>query len=142
MVWAITIAIFLGTVFAALSMFLLFSRREQILKALREKRKESRIPMEVSLELSTLEEPFLHEKVVTKNTSRHGARVVCKEPWRPKDHILVSLPRGDKRSRARVAYCNAMPGNAFAIGLRFSSAVDGWATFDISNEEPSGHYQK
>ena len=57
MVWVMTIAVFLATVVAALLIFLIYSQREQIKKALKEKRKERRIPVEVELEISTPREP-------------------------------------------------------------------------------------
>ncbi len=137
MIWVITIATFLGTLVASVSMFFIFSRREQIREALREQRRERRTPAEVGLELSSLDEPFIHEMALTENVSRQGARVVTKKRWRTSDRVLVRLPRGDERSRARIAYCDALPGDAFAIGLQFSSAVD------MSNSERSVHpYRK
>jgi hypothetical protein len=127
MTWAITIATFLGTLLAALLGFSIFSRRQQILEILREQRVERRISATVDLELSKLDEPLSHEKALAENASRHGARVITEKPWRPNDHVLVKLPRKDKRSRARIAYCNALPRDAFAVGLQFVSAVDDWA---------------
>jgi hypothetical protein len=143
MVWTITIATFLGTVIALLLMFLLFSRREQIRAALRERRIERRIPVTVGLELSGLDEPLVYELALTENASRHGARVVTKKRCRPHDHVLVRLPAGG--SRARVAYCNALPGDSFAIGLRCSSEVHDWviSSNDMPIDEGSSHlYRK
>lgn len=133
MIWVITIAAFLGTLVASVSLFLLFSRRRQIREALREKRRERRTPAKVGLELSSLDEPLTPEMALTENVSRQGARVVTKKRWRTSDRVLVRLPRGDERSRARIAYCDALPGDAFAIGLQFSSAVD------MSNSERLVH---
>jgi hypothetical protein len=126
MVWAITIGIFLGTVVAVLFMFFFFSHRFR--EALREQRIERRIPAEGGLELSSLDEPLTYEEALTENASRHGARVVAKKPWRPNDHVLVRLPRWERPSRARIAYCKALPGDAFAIGLQFPSVVDDWVS--------------
>ena len=145
MTWALTIATFLGTMVAVLLMFFIFSRREQIRKALREQRTERRIPTEVGLEFSSLDEPIIYEKALTENASRHGARVVTKKHWRPNDHVLVRLPRWDGPSRARIAYCNALPGDACAIGLQFLSVVDDWviSRSDMSNDQRSGRpYRK
>jgi hypothetical protein len=72
MVWAITIASFLGIVVVALFIFFIYSQKEQIRKALKEKRAERRIPMEVELELATAHEPLSYEKSSTENTSRHN----------------------------------------------------------------------
>ena len=139
MIWAITITVFLGTVVAVLLMFFIFSRRAQIREALREQRIERRTSAEVGVELHGLDEPLTHEMALTENVSRHGARVVTKKHWRPNDRVLVRLPRGDERSRAQIAYCNALPGNVFAIGLQFSSAIDIWviSQSDASNYQPS-----
>jgi hypothetical protein len=144
MVWAITIAVFLGIAVVALLPFLIYSQREQIRKALKEKRAEKRIPMEVELELATAHEPLSYEKSLAENTSRHGARMVSRKHWQRHDHVLVRLPQKAKPSRARVAYCTALAGDAFAVGLQFSSAVDDWliSHSDMSNDERPQLYRK
>jgi hypothetical protein len=145
MVWGITIATFLGTVVAVLVIFFIFSRREQIRDALKEQRTERRIPAKIDLELCSLDEPLIYERALTENASRYGARVVAKKPRRTNDHVLVRWPSGNERSRARIAYCNALPGNAFAIGLQFSSVIVDWviSQSDSSNDGFSGHlYRK
>jgi hypothetical protein len=126
MVWAVTIAAFLGIAVVALLLFLIYSQQEQIRKALKEKRGEQRIPTEVELELSSPDGPICYEKSLTENASRHGARIISRKHRQPKDHVLVRLPEKAKPSRARVVYCNASSGDAFAVGLHFSSAVDDW----------------
>jgi hypothetical protein len=145
MTWAITIATFLGTVVAALLMLFVFYHRERILRTLREQRTEKRIPAEVSLELSSLDEPFSCETTPAENVSRHGARVVTKKAWRPDDHVLVKLPRDGERSRARIAYRQDLPGDSFAIGLQFSLAVHDWVETEssMSKDDFSSHlYRK
>ena len=145
MVWATTIATFLGTVITALLLYFVFSRRERILRMLKEQRAERRIAAEVSLGLASLDDPLSYEKVLTENASRHGARVVAKKAWRPNDHVLVRSPLEQERARARIAYCNPLPGGAFAIGLQFSLAIDGWTPSgsEISDDPYSGHpYRK
>jgi len=79
MIWLITIAAFLGTLVASVSIFFIISRREQIRKALRDRRRERRTPAKVGLELSSLDEPLTHEMALTENASRQGARVVTKK---------------------------------------------------------------
>ncbi len=145
MVWAITIATFLGTVVTALLLFFVFSRRERILRMLREQRAEGRIAVEVGLGLSSLDDPLSEEKALAKNASRHGACVVTKTSWRPNDYVLVQLPQGHERARARIAYCNPLSEGAFAIGLQFPLAIDGWAPSrsEVSKDPFSGHpYRK
>jgi cytochrome c-type biogenesis protein CcmH/NrfG len=145
MVWAITIAVFLGIVVVALFIFFIYSQKEEIRKALKERRAEKRIPTEVEVELSTSpDEPILYEESLTENASRHGARIVSRKHRKPHDHVLVRLPQKTKPSRARVAYCTALASDAFAVGLHFSSAVDDWliSDSDISNGERSQLYRK
>ena len=130
MVWVITIAVFLATVVAALLVFLIYSQKEQIKKAFKEKRKEKRIPVKVELEISTQCEPSVYENSVTENASSHGARIISSTRWQPHEHVLVRLPFKNEPSRARIIYCDALPTNEFAVGLRFPSAVDDWLVPD------------
>ena len=133
MTWAITIAIFLGTVVAALLMFLIFSQREQIREALREQRIERRIPAQVLawVNHSFTKRPSPKTQVVTMPASSLRSAG-------DRTSSAVRLPRGDGPSRARIAYCNALRGGAFVIGLKFSPLVKDWVT-----SEPSGHpYRK
>jgi hypothetical protein len=46
--------------------------------------------------------------------------------WRPNGGVTVKVLREDLPNRARIAYCNPLKGEAFAIGLQFSSAVVSW----------------
>ncbi len=119
MIWAMSIATFLGTLVALVLIFFIFLRREQ-------HRMESRTPARVGVELSGPDEPSIIEIALTENVSRHGARVVTKRDWRPNDGVIVKLLRGGRRSGARIAYCKPVKGDAFAIGLQFSSALDSW----------------
>ena len=145
MVWVITIATFLGTMVAVLLMLFILSQRRQIREVIREHRIEKRIPAKGDLGLSSLGEPLIHDQALIKNASRHGARVVARKPWRPNDQLLVRLPQCSTPSRARIAYCNALRGDAFAIGLQFSSVAGepDKSTWDLSNVELLSHpYRK
>ena len=137
MVWVISIAVFLATVVAALLGLLIYSQKEQIKKALKERRKEERTKLEIELELATPHEPPFYEKYSTENTSRHGARIASRKRWQPHEHVLIRLPFKNEPLRARITYCDSLPANAFAVGLKFSSAVDDWLTSDgdMSNDE-------
>ena len=129
MIWLMTIVAFLGTVVAAMLLFLCFFQREQIraaLRKLKQYRMEARIPTTVGLELSGLEEPPIYEITLTENVSRHGARVVTKRPWRPNDSVLVKLPQECLPSHARITYCQPLKGDEFALGLQFSLPVYSW----------------
>ena len=142
MVWVMTIAVFLATVVAAMLIFLIYSQREQIKKALKEKRKERRIPVEVELEISTPHEPPVYENSATENASSHGARIISSTRWQPHEHVLVRLPFKNEPSRARITYCDALPTNAFAVGLKFSSAVDDWLVPDDDMPNDERPYRK
>jgi hypothetical protein len=117
MVWTIAIAIFLGTVLAVPLIFFISS---QIRQALRERRIERRTSAKVSVALYGPDEPLPLEMALTENVSPHGARVVTKKRWRPNDRVFVRFPREDERSRAQIAYCDALPGEVFAVGLQIS----------------------
>jgi hypothetical protein len=144
MVWVITAASFLGIVVVALLAFFIYSQTEQIKKALKEKRTEKRFPVETELELSTPHEPLVYEKSATENTSSHGARSVSRTRWHEHDHVVVRLPLKSEPSPARIAYCNALPEDVFAVGLQFPSAVDDWLVpdDDISNDDRPQLYRK
>jgi hypothetical protein len=137
MAWVMTIAVFLATVVAALLVFLIVSEKDQIKKALKERRKEERTKLEIELELATTHDPPAYERFSTENTSRHGARIVSSKRWQPHEHVLVRLPFKNEPSRARIIYCDALPGDAFAVGLQLPSAVDDWLASDddLPNDE-------
>jgi hypothetical protein len=90
------------------------------------------------VELSSPNEPILYEKSLAENASRHGARIVSRKHRQPHDHVLVRLPQKTKPSRARVAYCTALAGEAFAVGLHFSSAVGDWLISDSDMSDDEG----
>jgi hypothetical protein len=126
-VWVTTVAVFLGTLVAGVLILFLVAQRDLIREALRNpenKRMERRTVARVEVELLSTDEPFINEISLTENVSRCGARVVTKTRWRPNDGVLVRFPGGEKRSRAKIAYCNDLPGDAFAVGLQFSAAVN------------------
>jgi hypothetical protein len=123
MTWTLAIAIFLGTLLAVPLIFFISS---QIRQALREQRIERRTSAKVGVALYSPDEPLPLEMALTENVSPHGARVVTKKRWRPNDCVLVRLPWGDEPARAQIAYCDALPGEVFAIGLQFSSTAGDW----------------
>ena len=88
------------------------------------------MPAKVVLELSG-GEAFGSEDVLTENVSRHVARIVSKNNFPQNDRVFVKFPEAEQPSRARIAYCNTMPGKVFAVGLHFSSALE------LPNIEPS-----
>ena len=116
MIWLVTIVIFLGSVVVVLLVFWFLFRRKP-----EQQRMEARIPARIGLELSGPDEPLSCEITFTENVSRHGARVVTKKHWSPNEGVLVRLPQEGLLSSARIAYCQSMKGDEFAMGLQFSS---------------------
>jgi hypothetical protein len=142
MVWVISVAVFLAMVVAALLVFLIYSQKEQIEKALKEKRKEERTELEIEVELATEHEPPVYEKDSTENTSRHGARILTSKRWQPHEHVLVRLPFKNEPLPAQITYCDALPANTFAVGFKFSSPVHNWLVSDDDMPNDERPYRK
>lgn len=153
---AITIGTFLGVIVALLLLAFIFSKKRQVLLskkrellgALREHRKERRVPASVALELSRLDQLSPEERVIyevhTENASRHGARVIVKKPWQANDRVLISWPQCDRPATARIVYCVPLGEDGFAIGLQFPLMMDwGLLLSDMSSYGLTSHaYRK
>ena len=90
------------------------------------KRIEDRMPMRVTVDLSSLDVRTPAQEGITENVSSRGARVLTKKPWKPNDRLNVRSLLGNFRSRARVVYCVPVEGNQFAIGLQLFAAAGNW----------------
>jgi hypothetical protein len=89
-------------------------------------RLEKRVPMELPVQISGNQRIPGVETAFTENVSSRGARVVTVRRWRPEDRLqFASLP-GDFRATARVAYCQSLRGEGFAIGLEFLEPTGQW----------------
>src|SRR6267143_2012941 len=89
-------------------------------------RTEKRSAWAVPVELSHLDLLLPVETTVAENISPRGARVVSKRRWKEGDRVLVKALKGDLRLRAQVVYCEILPSNTFALGLKLLSAAGGW----------------
>jgi hypothetical protein len=89
-------------------------------------RGEDRTPMEVIVDLASVDVRMPAQEAVTVNVSARGARVLTTKPWKPNDRLNVRSLLGSFRSRARVVYCVPTSDNQFAVGLHFSAAVGQW----------------
>ncbi len=89
-------------------------------------RSEERIPMGVAVRISG--DPSLPgvETTFTENVSSGGARVITTRRWRPNEIIWIASLPGNFRSRARVAYCQPLRGDGYAIGLEFLQPTGNW----------------
>ena len=97
-----------------------------------QRRIEKRTSAGVRLELSSLGEPPVRETTHTENVSLHGACALTRNRWLPDNTALIVFLDEDVAVHARIAYCNPL-GNAFAVGLQFSTAIDLW----ISSDSPA-----
>jgi len=89
-------------------------------------RTENRIPMEIGCYLEGNRQVPGAESTFTENVSSNGARVVSVRRWEPDDRLVLTLRNGEFRSSARVAYCQPLQGDGFAIGVEFLDAKGRW----------------
>lgn len=89
-------------------------------------RTERRIPMEIPVVLAGHRQVPGTESTFTENVSGHGARVVSVRRWETDDQLTIVSRTGEFRSSARVAYCQALQGDGFAIGVEFLEPKGRW----------------
>jgi PilZ domain len=87
---------------------------------------EDRKPLQVTVDLSSLDLRTPAQEGITENVSDRGARVVTKQPWKLNERLNVRSLSGNLKSRARVVYCVPMPGDQYAIGLQLFAAAGTW----------------
>jgi hypothetical protein len=81
--------------------------------------------MDVSL-AGRLERAGAHtagERIMIRNLSSHGARVISSRSWHERDHVNLSEAIGDYHLDAEVVYCEHLSDNRYAVGLKFESAT-------------------
>jgi len=89
-------------------------------------RAETRVAMEVPVFIDGHRRAPGAESTFTENVSVHGARVATVRHWEQDEKLNLTSRTGEFRSPARVAYCQAMRGNGFAIGLEFLEPKGRW----------------
>ena len=89
-------------------------------------RNERRIPMEIGVYLEGNRQVPGAESTFTENVSERGARVVSSRRWEPNDRLTFISRSGEFRSAARVAYCQPMQGDGFAVGVEFLEPRGRW----------------
>lgn len=87
---------------------------------------DKRIPMEVAVVISGNHRLPGVENTFTENVSSRGARVVSSRRWEQNDWLTLASPVGDFFSNARVAYCQPLRGEGYAIGLEFLEHKGQW----------------
>jgi hypothetical protein len=90
------------------------------------KRAETRTPMKVTVDLSSLDLRTPALEGVTENISARGARVLTNKPLKPNERLNVRSLLGNFRSRARVVYCVPVDQGNFAVGLQLFAAAGNW----------------
>jgi hypothetical protein len=90
------------------------------------KRTETRTPMKVNVDLSSLDVRTPAQEGITENISPRGARILTSKPWKPNERLNVRSLLGNFRSRARVVYCVPVDNNHFALGLQLFAAAGNW----------------
>lgn len=66
------------------------------------------------------------ESTFTENVSAHGARVMSVRRWEQGERLTLVSRSGEFRSSARVAYCQHLQGDGFAIGVEFLEPKGRW----------------
>jgi len=66
------------------------------------------------------------ETTFTENVSSHGARIWSAQRWKINDQLIISTLPGSFHSTARVAYCQAVRGTGYAVGLEFVEPKGSW----------------
>ncbi len=89
-------------------------------------RAEKRIPMEIPVFIDGHRLAPGSESTFTENVSARGARVVSMRRWEQHEKLIFASCTGDFRSSARVAYCQPLQGEGFAIGVEFLQPQGRW----------------
>src|ERR1700758_1746682 len=89
-------------------------------------RREERIPMEIPVVLEGHRQLPGAETTFTENVSAKGARVVSTRHWDRGARLLFASRTGEFRSSARVAYCQSLHGEGYAIGVEFLEPKGRW----------------
>jgi len=71
----------------------------------------------------------------TIDISPHGARVFTRRFLAPNQHLVLRSLRGNLTSYARVAHCEAVAENSYALGLELYNPIGDWESAAL----PSAH---
>ena len=82
-----------------------------------ENRNEKRNPEKLQVLLSNAADPLSVESALTENVSSRGLRVRTERPWTRDTLVIVLTCESQLWARGRIAYCQAMSDDTFAIAL-------------------------
>jgi hypothetical protein len=89
-------------------------------------RAEKRVLMEIPVLIDGHRQAPGSESTFTENVSVHGARVITVRRWKEGEKLTFVSRTGEFRSAARVAYCQPLQGEGFAIGVEFLEPKGRW----------------
>jgi hypothetical protein len=89
-------------------------------------RAEKRIPMEIPVVLDGHRVTPGSEATFTENVSARGARVITVRHWEKGEPLMFASRTGEFRSPARVAYCQPLHGDGYAVGVEFLEPKGRW----------------
>ena len=89
-------------------------------------RADKRIAMEIPVMIDGHRLAPGSESTFTENVSARGARVVTVRRWEQGEKLTLVSRTGEFRSSARVAYCQPLQGDGFAIGVEFLEPKGRW----------------
>lgn len=106
-------------------------------KSLSKARRETRVPMEVGVRISGHDALPGSETTFTENISARGARVYSSRRWKTNDRLMIATLSGSFRAAARVAYCQNVSEDGFAVGLEFLDSAGSWIVGSMAAPVPS-----
>jgi hypothetical protein len=89
-------------------------------------RADRRIPMEIPVLINGHRDVPGSEATFTENVSARGARVISARRWEQGEPLKFASRTGEFRSSARVAYCQSLQSDGFAIGVEFLQPKGRW----------------
>jgi len=95
-------------------------------------RRESRIQMEIPVVLEGHSRLPGVEATFTENVSAKGARVISTRHWDKNARLVLASRTGEFRSAARVAYCQPIHGEGYAIGVEFLEPQGRWVVESVN----------
>jgi len=88
---------------------------------------ERRQPREISMTMSNLKPPVVHETAVSENVSPGGFRLLSNYARNRNDIVEVTLQNTRHQRLARVVYCQKLSDGRFGIGLELLGDPFDWA---------------
>lgn len=81
-------------------------------------RLEKRIQKTMPVEISTFHPPKT-ERASMENVSSLGVRVLTERPMEQNERLIIRTMTGKQQAKARVVYCERLPGGRFGVGMQF-----------------------